>query len=286
MFKTPAILYESQRGIDISINNLSSTISAAELHAVMRAIQVQITRDFFPAWGINANLQLYDVHRSFNHWQIVLLDNTDQANVLGFHDVTSAGAPLGKVFVNTAAQFTFPWSVVLSHEILEMLVDPYCELAAFNQDSTTTGQLVAYEVCDPVQDHGGGYMIGDIEVSNFVYPGWFEASFPAGQPVDFLKVLPGPLVLGSGGYISIFNVNPVTTGWTQVTAATRNLADPMPSKDRLAMRNKPKDERILSDHDGIMKVAMNKYAAINPHNPNQSQNHHANRMPLVRKTKL
>jgi len=285
MLQTPAILYESQRGIDIYVNNLSTTISADELRNTMRAIQIQITRDFFPVWGINANLQVYDVHRAYNQWQIVILDNSDVANELGYHDVTSTGNPLGKVFVNTAGNFNFPWSVVFSHEILEMLVDPYCELAAFNQDSQTTGQLIAYEVCDPVQAHGEGYQIGSVEVANFVYPGWFESSYPAGSKVDFLNALPAPLTLGSGGYISLFNVNPTTTGWTQVTAASRSIGDPMPSKERLALRNKVKGERVLSNPMGAEPVIMSQHAALNPANPKQVDNYHAHRMPLSRTVK-
>ena len=48
---------------------------------LVAALQKQVTRDFFPIWGINA--QLFFVSKSGTpkpaHWQLVFLDNADVA---------------------------------------------------------------------------------------------------------------------------------------------------------------------------------------------------------------
>jgi len=40
-----------------------------------------------------------------SHWWVVVLDNSDQAGALGYHDLTSAGLPISKVFAGTDKQY-------------------------------------------------------------------------------------------------------------------------------------------------------------------------------------
>lgn len=248
-YLTPMVLYESSLGIDIYIRNLSTVVSYNDLIVAMRAVQVQVTRDFLPVWGSNCNLQQYDSHRAFGKWQCIIMDDPDISGVLGYHDVTSEGQPLGKVFAKKCMESGFDWSVVFSHEILEMLIDPYCELAAFNMATSTSGRLHAYEVCDPVQsDDYSGYTIGATKVSNFVYPGWFDDAY-INKEVDFLGQLPGPLYLYSGGYIPVFDVG-TGTGWKNIVAATKDPNADIPSQERLALRQTPKSERVISQPNG------------------------------------
>ena len=52
------------------------------------------------------------------------MDDSDQAGALGYHDLTSAGLPMGKVFARTDLQNNLSWTVTVSHELLEILGDP------------------------------------------------------------------------------------------------------------------------------------------------------------------
>ena len=108
--------------------------------------------------------------------------NTDQANALGYHTTTSTGLPLGKVFAVDAQQAGVPWSITFSHEALEMLIDPFAITCVFAQYSTTTGILIAYEICDPCQNTS--YSIGGTLVSDFILPAWFDY-FQTNGPFDF-----------------------------------------------------------------------------------------------------
>jgi hypothetical protein len=61
----------------------------------------QVTRDFFPAWGWDAVVKFFPKGGAVPGewcWIIAILDDSDQANALGYHDVTSTGLPLAKVF--------------------------------------------------------------------------------------------------------------------------------------------------------------------------------------------
>jgi hypothetical protein len=82
-------------------------------------------------------------------WWLSILDDSDQANALGYHDLTTDGLPIGKVFAGTDLKVGASWSVTASHELLEMLADPNINLTVFVQNADTTGRLYAYERATP-----------------------------------------------------------------------------------------------------------------------------------------
>src|SRR3989454_11276915 len=135
--------------IHISVINRSTVLSDSEVQAVVPALQTQVHRDFAPAWGIDADLTFVPQEGtpSPGSWWLVVLDNSDQAGALGYHDVTDEGMPLGKVFAKTDMIYGLQWTVTASHELLEMLGDPDINLTAFVQPDpdATTGLLYAYE---------------------------------------------------------------------------------------------------------------------------------------------
>lgn len=148
----------------------------------------------------------------------MILDDSDQANALGYHDLTTEGLPIGKVFAASDLKAGTSWSVTASHELLEMLADPNINLTVFVQNANTTGTLYAYEVCDACEDDSFGYKINNILVSDFVYPTWFENFREQGSTqFDKMNQIQNPLQLLTGGYIGVFNVND-GSGWQQQTA--------------------------------------------------------------------
>lgn len=226
--------------------NLSTQVSDSQVQEVIRAVQVQITRDFFPHWHVNAQLEAWDVNRAYDQWQVVFFDDEAQAESMGYRDLTEAGKPLAKIFVKDSIDRGSRWSVTASHEILEMLVDPYCELSAFNQSTPDSGILYAYEICDPVESDETGYDVGDIRVSNFVLPSWFQ---PTAKPsYDYLAQLTAPLTLGRNGYMSHFKVGQSDNGWRRDFGPRRRPNNKLPSEHRLRIRSTPKDKRIISEY--------------------------------------
>ncbi len=209
--------------ITVAVINAGRTLSDTQVHAIIPTLQTQVHRDFAPVWGIDAELVFIPTGQRPNPgtWWLVILDNSDQAGALGYHDLTTEGLPLGKVFAGSDQQLGLQWTVKASHELLEMLADPDINLTVFVQPSPTSGTLYAYETCDACEADEFGYHIDGVLVSDFVYPAWFE-SFrqPGSTPFDYQKKIQKPFELLPGGYIGVFDVT-AGTGWHQLTAAAR-----------------------------------------------------------------
>lgn len=184
----------------------------AQVSTIVEALQIQVSRDFAQYWS-DASLVFVAKGATPPHdaWVLAVLDNSDQADALGYHDLTPTGQPLGKAFAASDIKDGLTPSVTISHELLEMLADPEINMCAEND---TTGKFYSYEVCDAVEDDSFGYSINGVLVSDFVLPAWFAPSLPG--PWSFCKNAPGPFQLCPGGYIS--TCNPGEPGWTQVTA--------------------------------------------------------------------
>src|SRR5258708_2674057 len=140
--------------INIAIIDRSTTVKDTDMPAVVMAFQTQVDRDFTPIWHVNAKLTFFTQYQTppADYWQLAILDNSDQAGALGYHDITSTGQPLGKAFAGTDKQYGLSWTVTASHELLEMLVDPWINLSVFEQSMATRGRIYAYEVCDACED--------------------------------------------------------------------------------------------------------------------------------------
>jgi hypothetical protein len=211
--------------IHVAITNASTVLTDNDVQPVVDALQRQVDNDFGPAWGIDAKLEFVPQGSPppAGRWLLVILDDADQAGALGYHDLTSEGLPLGKVFAATDLKYGSSWTVTASHELLEMLVDPNINLTVFVQTDSTAGRLYAYEVCDACEDDRLGYKIGDVLVSDFVYPAWFE-DFRAANSAQFDQALQikEPLQLLAGGYIGVFDVGS-GSGWQQITARRQDV---------------------------------------------------------------
>ncbi len=205
--------------IQISVINASTVLADNDISSVVPALQTQVRRDFASAWGIDADLTFVPQGSTpaAGSWWLAILDNSDMAGALGYHDVTSEGLPLGKVFAGTDQEYGQQWTVTASHELLEMLADPEINLTVFVQPDASSGTLYAYEVCDACEADQFGYAINGTVVSDFVYPSWFESSRGEGSTqFDYGNQITKPFQLLPGGYIGVFDVTS-GTGWHQLT---------------------------------------------------------------------
>ncbi len=207
--------------IIIAVINQSTVLADGEVLAATAAFQIQVSRDFAPVWGIDAQLIFVPqgTQPPAGAWWLVVLDNSDQAGALGYHDLTPDSLPLGKVFAGTDRQYGSQWTVTASHELLEMLGDPDINLCASVANADGSLRLYAYEVADACEADHYGYSINNLLVSDFVYPAWFE-SFrqPNSAQFDYAKAITAPFQLLSGGYIGVYDTSS-SAGWTQLTAA-------------------------------------------------------------------
>lgn len=186
----------------IYIANQSTMVPQQQVVEAISALQIQIDRDFAPIWQCSAQLvsaATLGADQLAGKEVIHLMDTSDQAGALGYHDEV-ADVPIGYVFVKSTLAAGGHWTATLSHEILEQLADPDVDLAA----DVTFGKkhiLLAYESCDPVENDE--YKIGNVVVSNFITKQWFRPGpHLQGTKFDFMGTLAAPLTLSTGGYVS------------------------------------------------------------------------------------
>jgi hypothetical protein len=246
----PMISHAQLATAQISVINESTIVTDAEVTTVVAALQQQVTNDFRPVWGTDAELKMVPqgAQPTAGTWWLVILDDSDQAGALGYHDLTPDGLPMGKVFAASDLKAGSSWSVTASHELLEMLADPNINLTVFVQDANTTGTLYAYEVCDACEDDSFGYQINNVLVSDFVFPSWFENFRAQGSTqFDRMNAIHSPFELLSGGYIGTFSITE-GSGWQQRTAEKHptNLRHRGYVGSRRERRSVPRTQWIIS----------------------------------------
>ena len=236
--------------IEIAVMNASTVLTDAQVQAIIPALQIQVNRDFAPAWGQDANLAFFAQGAApSGSWWLSAFDNSDQAGALGYHDLTTEGLPLGKFFAGTDIQGGTQWTVTASHELLEMLADPDVNLCGYSQDSNNNTIFYAYEVCDACEGDQFGYSINATLVSDFVYPAWFESFHqPGSTQFDYQNKVQKPFQLLAGGYIS--TLDPTSNnGWTQSVSQDSEPVYGMraPVGSRRERRRIPRSHWLKSD---------------------------------------
>jgi hypothetical protein len=185
----------------IVVVNESTKVTRAEAHAMTRAVGYQMHHHVAPSWNLQSpHMLAVDALKDAPEDALIisLLDHADQADALGYHDLTPDGRPYARVFVEPSLQNNAPVSSVLSHEAAEMLVDPLINAWSSDADSA----LWATESSDPVEDDLYDVTVyGEkFQVSNFVLPEWFTSTPAPGAQFDYLGKLKQPFALTKGGY--------------------------------------------------------------------------------------
>jgi hypothetical protein len=194
----------------ITVVNRSTLVSSADVQLMTRACAYQLRYHAAPAWGKNIMPVVYAASEATappGSWVIGVFDDADQAGALGWHDLGAGDVVYGRVFARpvldhggNALTRNLSVASVLSHEVLETFVDPYCNLYA-DRDGR---QSIAVEVGDPVE--ADSYVVpvsgSKVTVSNFVFPRWFDPQATDG-PFDQLGRLHGPFTMTSGGYLIV-----------------------------------------------------------------------------------
>lgn len=174
----------------IFVTNKSTDVGDAELQSWINAIQRQLREDVAPFWVADADVTLQFVPSGqevpSDGWKAVLLDYNSKDGNLGYHTpLWQSSPPIAYVFTQTTRQSRQTVSRVLSHEIIEMIVDPRDE-----RMQQIDGVTYLVEACDPVHLDEWGYSKNGVLVSNFVTPDYYRIT--GGSRFDFRNLLTGP----------------------------------------------------------------------------------------------
>lgn len=186
----------------ISVVNESSSISNEDFFSAVAACQRQVTEHLGPIWKTDARLCITPrgVAPLPDSWVVTIVEESPKKGARGFHEDNVL--PSAIVAVQKSISEGYLWTRTLSHEIVEMVVNPWCALTY-----RIGGYVYALEIADPVA--GNCYDINGVAVSNFVTESWYDLDDEG--PWDYMKVLGGPLEFGPGGYCSTAKV----TEWRQ-----------------------------------------------------------------------
>ena len=198
----------------VAVINVSDVARNSQVEKMVRALQRQVDEHFQPAWGIQAKLVFNE--EPLLSMKMFIKDRAadEDAGYLGYH--FRDGLPVTYVFAKDDIEEKGEFSSTLSHELLEMLVDPGVNLYAFGFYRDRSGKrrkaFVPYELCDPVE--ADTYKIDGVPVSNFVLPEWFEPEHEDGfMQMDFRGLLNSPFSLAPGGYMDAYWNGKTKTIW-------------------------------------------------------------------------
>jgi hypothetical protein len=254
----------------IALVSLTSNISMRDLLQAGAAVQKQLTRDFLPIWGLRATLDTFadlssvpsDYHpvvlfgdadelvgqvEAALGTQIAaqLIDDFERDRLDGLHLNAFTRQPFSLVEANDS------WTVTLSHEVLEMIADPYGNRLIAAPHPLDPVERVKYlvEVCDPCQTVW--YPINGVPVSDFYTPRYFDPVGPDAGRYSFTGEVTRPIEILDGGYLSW--IDPDDSGLYQLvgceatptrlaglaelarsTAALRTIVDTNPRRPQLS----------------------------------------------------
>lgn len=219
----------------IYVQNISTVLTDADVLDVLPAMRRQ-TYHVREWWRSSVEELIFGQPPTEEAWQIVVADDSDTAGALGYHDFTPGGRPISYVFAKSDQQYGYSWTVTFSHELCEMVLDPW--ISAMMQTSDDTAY--ALELCDPVEADSLGYMIHvhnhqPVLVSDFITPNWFVPGSP-GQ-YDHKGHLVQPLEVLDGGYAYYWQDGQ----WQAIDHLGQSYApDALPDRHRLRMYSRPR----------------------------------------------
>ena len=236
-----------------AVINFASALSDDEVRAAIHGVNRQITENFASIWGYARELMFFaptfdpadpdtlaqeDVPADS---VIYLVNEASVQGALGFHDLNLRDVPFGFVFVLDPKD----WTTTLSHECLELILDPMAMALIPGPDPRNAVKTVlhAYEACDAVERLS--YAIGDIQVSDFVTPSYFTPGEAAGRNNDFLGVGVPSFGVTRGSHVSFFDLESgkFETVFGEKAPARGNLAIRAEQHDH-AKPERPTDDKL------------------------------------------
>ena len=206
--------------VHLGLVDMTGKIDAELVQAAAIALNIQVTRDLPQFWPVQATVMYLPNPKKIpaGVWPVQLV-KTLPPDEGGFH-ADKHKQPYAKVI---ASPKDHTWTIDASHEILEMLVDPYGNRVQSSvaieivngkiQDGTGQfGYLV--EACDPCEDNSCAYTINGVAVSDFITPHFYDPLETTGTRYSFTGKIKAPRQILPGGYISW--VNPIQDEWQQL----------------------------------------------------------------------
>ncbi|QEC70049.1 hypothetical protein FRZ67_23105 [Panacibacter ginsenosidivorans] len=260
----------------IALVSKTRHIKTSDLSKVAAALQKQATRDLGPIWDIQATVDAFELLKDVpgGYWPIIIKDNIHESGAAGYH-TDKYKQPFALV------QFDEGWALTSSHEMCEMLVDPFgsrmVSSGSIKQGQGRVNYLV--EVADPCEDDKFAYSVNGIMLSDFYTPNYFDPVSSPAVRYSYTGAVTAPKQILRNGYLSW--LDPATGKWWQATYfGTKQVINDISDKMEMLQGSlRARIDRITPTPrltEGVSKqfVKMNKSHADNQEKSGTSTTNH------------
>jgi hypothetical protein len=197
--------------IQVGLVDTTGQIDPDLVYAAAVALNLQVTRDLPQFWPISATVMYLPNKNKIpaGVWPVQLV-KTLPPDEGGYH-ADKNKQPFSKVI---ASKDDPTWTIDASHEILEMLVDPYGNRMQSSVAMEVVGGKIKdgvgqygylVEACDPCEANNYAYTVNGVAVSDFITPHFYDPVVTSGTRYSFAGHIQGPRQILPGGYISWVN---------------------------------------------------------------------------------
>lgn len=198
----------------VALVSESAKVSQNDLMRVSAALQKQASRDLAPIWNIGATVDAFPALEDvpLGYWPMLVRDDIG-FDAAGIH-LDIDGQPYALI---SSSDVLDEWSLTASHELIEMLVDPFGNrtVAGDSPKSDQGRVLFLVEACDPSEAAEFGYTVNGILVSDFYTPNYFDPIGSSSVRYSFTNSITEPRKVLRGGYLSW--QDPASGHWWQET---------------------------------------------------------------------
>jgi hypothetical protein len=208
--------------INLGIVDTTNSIHPTMLAETAAAINIQVTRDLPQFWPVSATVATLPNPNSIPQGVCPLYLVAQLPDGEGGVHQTDQNQPYALV---AATPGTNAWTIDASHEIVEMLIDPFGNRlqvstairindAGDDVIDANGGFEYLVEACDPCEAPNFAYPINGIMVSDFLTQNFYDRAITPGTRYSFTGALTRPRQLLPGGYISWRDLD--TGGYKQI----------------------------------------------------------------------
>lgn len=194
--------------IAIGLADTTGTVAAEVMRAATAALNIQVTRDLPQFWMTIASVSYLPDPNCIpaGFWPVLLVKSLPPEE--GGYHLTVNNQPYAQVLVTPGSN---EWTVDASHEIIEMLIDPFGNRLQPSTSVQITGADVEdgagqfhylLEACDPCEADACTYQIDGIHVSDFITPNYYDLAAAPGIRYSFTGAIQRPRQVLPGGYIT------------------------------------------------------------------------------------
>lgn len=183
----------------VALVSTSPVVSSATVMQISAALQKQATRDLSPIWEVSATVDAFEKlgQVPVGTWPIIIGGNVPPG-AGGFH-TDDNGQPLAVV---RASEDIDVLCQTCSHEMIEMLVDPFGSRFVPGDSPMPEQGRVNFlaEACDPSEAAQFRYTINNLLVSDFYTPRYFDPVQSSGVTYSFTGAITGHIAASGGDF--------------------------------------------------------------------------------------